>query len=128
DYTERLVADALGLKLVSNSTHGYDATDEENRRYQIKGRRRTPHNASTQLSIVRNLDRHPFDELAAVVFDQDFNIEYAALIPIELVGAHGRFSKHSNGHVFLFRESVMALPGVRDIASRLRAQQERFGS
>ena len=37
DYTEWLVAKALGLELATNSAAGYDATDADGVRYQIKG-------------------------------------------------------------------------------------------
>jgi hypothetical protein len=42
DYTEWLVAKALKLELANNSSAGYDGTDENGLRYQIKGRRTTP--------------------------------------------------------------------------------------
>src|SRR5262245_42017256 len=72
DYTEWLVAKKLSLELRGNSASGYDAVDEAGRRYQVKGRRLTPQNQSTQLSALRNLEDVPFDLLAAVVYNPDF--------------------------------------------------------
>jgi hypothetical protein len=55
DYAEWLIANQLGLTLVSNSTSGYDAVDVNGVKFQIKGRRLTPRNQSRQLSAIRNL-------------------------------------------------------------------------
>ena len=46
DYTEWLVAKALGLNLVKNAMAGYDATSEDGVKIQIKGRRITKRNLS----------------------------------------------------------------------------------
>lgn len=96
DYTEWLVAKALGLELATNSAAGYDATDADGVRYQIKGRRITPENQSRQLSAIRNLDKNDFDLLAAVVFDEKYSIINAVIIPHELVGEYASYRKHVN--------------------------------
>lgn len=70
DYTETLVSRALGLSFESQSQAGYDARGADGTRYQIKGRRLTSHNKSTQLSALRNLANRPFDTLAAVAYSQ----------------------------------------------------------
>jgi hypothetical protein len=124
DFTEFLVARALGLALESKSAAGHDATDTSGVRYQIKGRRPTEHNKSVQLGIMRNLSARPFDVLAAVVYSPIFSVSYAGLIPIEVVRELGHFSKHSNGQVFHFRRSVLDDPRVTDITSRLSATQQ----
>lgn len=46
DYTEWLVANQLGLTLVTNSTSGHDAVDTLGVKFQIKGRRLTSRNHS----------------------------------------------------------------------------------
>lgn len=119
DYTENLVSRSLGLELAGQSTSGHDAIDASGFRYQIKGRRITPQNSSTQLSAIRNLHSNPFDILAAVVFNPDFSISYAALIPIEVVKELGRYTEHTNSHRFLFKRVVLEDPRVQNITSRL---------
>ena len=52
DYTEWLVTRCLRLKLAKTSTQGYDATDDDGLKYEIKGRRITPRNKSRQLSAI----------------------------------------------------------------------------
>ena|SRR2546426_1312199 len=74
DYTEGLVAARLHLELRGKSASGYDAVDAAGKRYQIKGRRLTPHNQSTQLSALRNLKDGPFDFLVAVIYNPDFTV------------------------------------------------------
>ncbi|OOG52346.1 hypothetical protein B0E48_17330 [Rhodanobacter sp. C03] len=121
DYTETLVSRVLGLSLESQSQAGYDARGTDGTRYQIKGRRLTPHNKSTQLSALRNLALRPFDTLAAVVYATDLSVLYGALIPIEVVAELSRFSTHSNSHIFLFRRNVLEDSRVTDITAALSA-------
>ena len=120
DFTEGLVAKALGLEVCGNSNSGYDATDPDGIRYQIKGRRVTPQNASTQLSAMRRLQDRPFDIMAAVLFNPDFTVRYAALVPIEAVLKYSNFVEHTNSYTFLFRPSVLEDPLVQDITSKVR--------
>ena len=121
DYTETLVSRALGLSLESQSQAGYDARGADGTRYQIKGRRLTSHNKSTQLSALRNLANRPFDTLAAVAYSQDLSVLYGALIPIEVVTELSRFSTHSNSHIFMFRRNVLEDARVTDITAALSA-------
>lgn len=121
DYTETLVSRALGLTLESQSQAGYDARGVDGTRYQIKGRRLTSHNKSTQLSALRNLGLRPFDTLAAVAYSQDLSVLYGALIPIEVVAELSRFSTHSNSHIFMFRRNVLEDSRVTDITAALAA-------
>lgn len=121
DYTESLVAKVLDTKLESNSKAGYDAVSADGTRYQIKGRRLTLENSGTQLSAIRNLDTNPFDYLAAVVFDKDLSVCYAALIPLSVVQGLGRYRAHTNAHTLSFRRAVLDVDGVRDITAEVRA-------
>ena len=74
DYTEWLVAKGLGLELANNSSAGYDGMDNDGLKIQIKGRRITPDNKSRQLGAIRNLELQDFDRLAAVIFDENYEI------------------------------------------------------
>lgn len=119
DYTEWLVAKALGLELATNSAAGYDATDADGVRYQIKGRRITPENQSRQLSAIRNLDKNDFDLLAAVVFDEKYSIINAVIIPHELVGEYASYRKHVNAHILHVRGAILEDPRARDFRDRI---------
>lgn len=122
DYTEKLVARALSLELQDQSCAGFDAVGSDGIRYQIKGRRITPHNKSTQLGALRNLSKRPFDVLAAVIFSEDFSVSYGGLIPIEVVVEKSRFSSHVNSHRFVFRRSVLEDSRVQDITPLLQGR------
>lgn len=121
DFTEGLVAKALALKVCGNSNSGYDAIGPDGIRYQIKGRRVTPQNPSTELSAIRKLKENPFDVLVAVLFNPDFTVKYAAAIPIETVIRLSTFVAHTNSHKFLFRPSVLEEPTVQDLTLQIRA-------
>ncbi|WP_311957757.1 hypothetical protein [Halomonas garicola] len=86
DYAEKLVAEGLNLDLVTKSNAGFDALDSASgARYEVKARRLTPENGSTQLSAIRNLDSAPFDFLVGVIFNEDFSLAYAAMLPLRAV-------------------------------------------
>lgn len=121
DYTESLVSRSLKLTLESQSKAGYDAIGSDGVRYQIKGRRLTPQNKSTQLSAIRNLSLQPFDVLAAVMYSADLSVLYGALIPIQVIEEQSRFSKHSNSHIFMFHRNILDDCRVTDITSILHA-------
>ncbi len=120
DYAEWLVSMRLGFSLETNSAKGFDATDSQGFRYQIKGRRVTPDNRSTQLGVIRNLDARDFDFLVAVVFDRDWTVLRAAKIPHGVVATLATFRPHVNGHVMHLRPTVLDVHGVEDISAALR--------
>jgi len=115
DYTETIVARALKATLENNSKAGFDAVGDNGTRYQIKGRRLSVKNASTQLSALRNIDSRPFDALVPVIFDKNLVVQYAAIIPIEVVQRLGKYTAHTNSTTFYFRRAVLQEPGVVDI-------------
>jgi hypothetical protein len=45
----------------------------------------------------------------------------AALIPFQVVKDQAVFVKHTNGWKFVLRDSIWALPGVKDITDQLKA-------
>ncbi len=120
DVAEGLVAKALSLTLNTASTAGYDGIDPHGRKIEVKCRRLTRHNDSRQLSAIRNLESAHFDLLAGVLFNEDFSVMKAALIPFEVVKKHAVFVKHTNGWKFVLRDSIWAEPGVEDITEQLR--------
>lgn len=115
DYTEWLVSNALSLQLSNNSASGYDGIDKKGIKYQIKGRRITPENNSRQLSAIRNLEGKNFDFLIAVIFDKDYKILNAVMIPHEVVEEYATYKKHVNGHILHLRAAILEDSRVRDI-------------
>lgn len=125
DYAEWLASIGLGLTLLRNAAAGFDATDSEGVRYQIKGRRISSGHSSTQLGVIRNLDACDFDFLIAIVFSADWQILRAAKIPHGVVSKLATFRKHQNGHIMHMRPSVMTEPGVENITGVLLAVSQR---
>ena len=123
DYAESLVAQALSLKLASKSTKGYDAVDAHGQRYEIKSRRPTKQNRSTQLSAIRGLDLEHFSFLAGVLFAEDFSVHRGCLIPHKTVMELAVFRPHDNAWVLHLRDSIWSVPGVQDITDPLLAVQ-----
>ncbi|QMI48980.1 hypothetical protein [Burkholderia sp. MBR-1] len=119
DYAEWLVSSRLGLELAAKSCKGYDAIDAQKVRYEIKARRVTPTNPSTQMSPVRDLAGAHFDFLIAVVFDSDWNVSAAAKIPHRVVPVVASFRKHVNGHVMHLGPAVFSAAGVENITALL---------
>lgn len=115
DYTEWLVLRALNLTLANNSASGYDGIDEKGIRYQIKGRRITAENKSRQLSAIRKLNEKGFDYLVGVVFDQQYSVIDAVIVPHEVVGEYASYRAHVNAHILHLRGAILQDSRVRDI-------------
>lgn len=122
DYAEYLVARAFGLSLVGNSSIGYDAISPDGIRYQVKSRRLTTRDRSRQLGFFRGLQLSddPFDLLVAVLFNADFTIQRAALVPVAVVREHAARVEYVNAWRLILRDSVWSIPGVEDVTTRLR--------
>jgi hypothetical protein len=120
DIAETLVAVALKLELTSGSTAGHDAKDLNGIRYEIKGRRITKENKSRQLSFIRGLDKNHFDFLVGVLFDEDFRIMKACIIPKSTVEKLAKYVKHVSGWRLVLADSVWLEPGVQDLTVPLQ--------
>ena len=82
DYAEIIAVESLDLSRADKEARGYDAIDEDNDiKYQIKGRRITRHNKSRQLGVIRNIEEKLFDYLLAVIFNEDFTVSEIWKIP-----------------------------------------------
>jgi hypothetical protein len=119
DFAEYLFCRAFGWTQEDNSAAAFDATGDDGVRYQIKGRGLYRRNRSRQLSAIRALDG--FDILAAVLFNDDYRIMRAALIPVAVVRDRSTYIAHTNSHKFLLQDDLWDAPGVIDVTDRLRA-------
>jgi len=123
DYAELLCVRAFGWSRTANSVASYDAIDRANRKYQVKSRRIVTPKTSRQLSALRNLSQESFDFLAGVLFNGDFSVMRAAIIPHRIVAERSRFSAHTNSSIFFLDDTVWKIPDVRDITAELRKAQ-----
>jgi hypothetical protein len=122
DYAELLAVKALDLRRENKSTTGFDATDVDGLRYEIKGRRLTDENESRQLSFIRGLDEkaQPFDYLVRILFKQDFTVFRACRVPVRTVHELAVHRKRENAWRFLLVDAVWARPDVKDITDPIR--------
>lgn len=120
DYAEYLFARAFSWKLTPNSATNYDAESEGGERYQIKARR-LRNNAAGELGIMRGLPDKSFDYLAAVLFNRDFAVNRAAIIPHANVASRAAHIKHVNGWRFMLDDSVWQIAGVQDVTEAIRS-------
>jgi len=109
----------MNLDLSRKSQAGYDAIGSNGLRYQIKGRRNTALNKSTQLGVIRNLSEKKFDFLIGVIFNSDYSVAYAALIPQNMIAELSHYSEHQNGNILHLRKKILEVDGVEDITERL---------
>ncbi|MBU3591201.1 hypothetical protein ICN11_04115 [Polynucleobacter sp. 78F-HAINBA] len=133
DYAELLAAKWLekqGLAknaeeaLNKNSHKGSDVIDDEGTTYQVKGRRITASNPSKQLGVVRNLFEDEFHCLIAIVFNEDWSVKEAALVPIEALKAiPGSKKDYVNGHIFHLNEELLKASGVKLITDDIKGVQ-----
>lgn len=121
DVGEWLVSTKLNLTLATNSSKGFDALDSSGLRYQIKTRWLATPRSSKQLSAIRDLDSAPFDYLIAVMFDEDFNVDYAAQIPIKFVIDNSRRVERTNSYRFVFSRSMLTAAEITDLTDVLRS-------
>ncbi|MCY4142119.1 MAG: hypothetical protein OXG08_00325 [Gammaproteobacteria bacterium] len=117
DLAEYLFCHSYAWKQAKNSEKAFDAKDCEGKRYQIKGRRMHQRTPSRQLSAIRDLGG--FDTLAAVLFDHEYRVLRAALIPNEVVRNRCRYAKHDNKWNFILTDDVWDEKGVRDVTKVL---------
>jgi hypothetical protein len=84
DYAEMLFARAFGWSLLGKVAAGADACDSEGKRYQVKCRRLATPKGVRSLGFIRRLPEQPFDYLAAVLLDNEFNVLRGAIVPLVL--------------------------------------------
>lgn len=124
DLGEYLVTSALELKMARKSNCGYDATDANGKRYEIKCRRQTRKNRSTQMGVVRGIDK--FDYLIGVLLNEDFSVYRACKMPSTVVNEAAKHSDHVNGWILHLRNSVWELEGVTDITAMIEQAMSKL--
>lgn len=118
DLAEHLFCRAFSWEPAGNSQKGFDASHGESR-YQIKGRRLAKPNTSRQLSAIRSPEA--FDALAGILFDRDYGVLRAAIMPRAVVDERRTFTEHTNSHKFMLTDDVWDDERVDDVTAMLRA-------
>ena len=117
EYAELLFCEAFDwTRAENNSNAGFDATDQSGSRIQLKARRIVG-KGSRQLGSIRNLQRAPFDKLAAVLFAKNLDIVRAAIIPLDIVKALAVHDPYTNSYKFTLEDDVWNIPDVQDVTT-----------
>ena len=120
ELAEYLFCKAFKWEQSGNSQANFDALEiSSGLRYQIKGRRITA-NKSRQLSALRDMAGGHFDYIAGVLFNEDYTVLRAALIPHAVALEHSTYGQHTNSHRFILREDIWNVASVRDVTKELR--------
>lgn len=136
DLAETLFCKAFDWVRAEKSQAHYDArgkTDEKS--YQIKSRRIIGNGSkgSRQLSAIRGLEHtQHFDVLAVVLFNEDYSVNRAALIPHAVLlslaktekGKHISYQEHTHSHRFMLVDDIWQAPGVSDVTAQLLRAEE----
>jgi len=123
EYGEWLFARAFGWRLAQPSEKSFDAIDASGVRYQIKARQDSGRGGAYQLGIMRNMGEDGWDRLAAVVFDAEFTVSRAVVLPRALVVERAVFSDHQRGHLLRVDRVMLADARCEDVTRRLQAAQ-----
>ena len=115
-----LFCKAFDWTISDKSLAHVDAVALDGTRYQIKGRRFTRANKSRQLGALRELDGKHFHFLAGVLFNPDYSVNRAALIPHAVAMERSSFVKRTNSHRLLLTDDVWDALGVEDVTDRPR--------
>ena len=118
DLAEFLFCRSYTWTQAPNSEKAYDARDDNGMRYQIKGRRIHKRTNSRQLSAIRYLDG--FDFLAAVLFDHEYQVLRAALIPNCVVRNRSKHVPWDNKWQFMLTDDVWNENSVKDATDVLK--------
>lgn len=117
DYAEWLVNKTYGYQLEKNSKAGFDAKDENGIRYQIKSRweRGSETKTGRELNVLRDYEMNLFDYLIALIFDNDFNVKEAYMIPYEIIPKYSKYSDHQNGYIVYVSGPILTDPETINI-------------
>jgi hypothetical protein len=121
DLAEGVAKMAFDLQLSPKSAKGYDGRCSANLRWQVKSRRITPENRSTQSGVIRNINGDPFDVLLLIYFEENFDLRSAYRITIGAVRRHALLSKAQGGHVLHAKGALMGDAECFDVSDTVRS-------
>jgi hypothetical protein len=99
DMGEFLACEILGLTLAGGVTQGFDATDADGRRYQIKSHRRLKAGSTAKkLGVIRKIEQREFEFVIGMIFNHDLSIGEVWRLPYEAVVEHSTYVATLNGH------------------------------
>ncbi len=118
DYAIHLACAAFDLKREPPSTSGYDASNSEGLRYQIKFRRLSSPQDTRQLNAIKGIEQRKFDFLIGVLFNADMSVFRAAMMSFTVAA-----TKVDKEKILLLSNKVFDAEGVFDVTDKLKNAQ-----
>ncbi|HEY0901538.1 MAG TPA: hypothetical protein VGD95_05390 [Micavibrio sp.] len=119
DYAIHLACAAFDLQREPPATSGYDASDSEGLRYQVKFRRLAHAQDTRQLNAIKGIEQRKFDFLIGVLFNADMSIFRAVMMSFEVAA-----SKVDKEKILLLSNKVLDAEGVFDVSDKFKAAQQ----
>lgn len=125
DYCELLVAARFGVAPIGGSNKGYDLVRDGDVRVQVKGRRVTAEAPKVgHWSVMHQLVEHGFDEVVAVVVNEDFSVREAWTVPWEAADRLKRWNNANNGYVLPYTQAFLNDRAVTPLDVRVSGSTE----
>ncbi len=122
DLGERLFCSALGWHREQNQAKDFDAITEKQEKVQIKARRMTREKDSMRSGVIR--DKEGWDLIALAMFDADFMIKRAIIVPRQTVLRHMKWSKRQLGWYISLTQRFWREPDIVDVSKELHPNAE----
>ena len=117
DLGELLFCRAMGWHREHHQGSSFDATTAEGARVQIKARRLTHERAAIRSGTI--YDKDGFDLLAIAIFDPEFRIQQAVVVPRPVALDHLRWSVRQKGWFISLSRRFWSEPELIDVTGRL---------
>ncbi len=118
DFAEFLFASALGGERVGRGKKGHDVIVPKMGRVQVKERRLPADGRKEERLHLKNMECSSCDFLGAVIFENDFGIKKATLVPHKIVWQV--ILRHPDPERKVRFDLIAGLPGAEDMTERLR--------
>jgi hypothetical protein len=118
DLGEALFCEAMHWERADKQAKTFDAITREKQRVQIKARRITRDTDPMRSGTIR--DKDGWDLIALVMFDADFTIKRAVIIPRQTAVIHMKWSERQQASYIALTKSFWASPNLIDVTERLK--------
>lgn len=121
DYTFWLVSSRMEMELTY--TKGYDAQRSNGQKVKIISFRNNVNTKSGLIGIIHDRELIFFDELLVVIYNFDFIVDLALLIPKKIIQETKVFNRNLNGYTLRISNTLTKTPGILDVSKLLSEQK-----
>jgi len=118
DLGELLFCTGLGWQRQDKQGKDIDAVTQNNERVQIKSRRMTRDKDASRSGTIR--DKNGWDLVALAMFNPDFSLKRAVIIPRDIALQHLRWSNRQQGWYISLTKTFWSEPDLIDVSDTLR--------